>query len=92
MNPRIIQPAMKTPMNEPCLCSHGLETYNDCGGHTSSQEVAELRRQIAMEQAARQKKGTKAIDSDMPTEFECCFCTSKVHPQLSISIPFNISW
>lgn len=41
------------------------------------QEVAELRRQIAMEQAVRQKKD-KPTDSDLPTEFECCFCTSKV--------------
>lgn len=40
-------------------------------------EVAELRRQIAIEHAARHKKA-KVLDSDVPTEFECCFCTTKV--------------
>lgn len=41
------------------------------------QEVAELRRQIAIEQAAKQKK-EKVLDADVLTEFECCYCTTKV--------------
>ena len=45
-----------------------------------AQEVAELRRQIALEQAAKHKK-EKALDADVPTEFECCSCTTKVCPQ-----------
>lgn len=40
-------------------------------------EVAELRRQIAIEHAAKHKK-EKILDTDVPTEFECCFCTTKV--------------
>lgn len=43
----------------------------------ATQEVAELRRQIAIEQAAKKKK-TNVYDADVPTEFECCYCTTKV--------------
>lgn len=43
----------------------------------NSQEVAELRRQIAIEHMAKQKK-EKVLDADVPTEFECCYCTTKV--------------
>lgn len=42
------------------------------------QEVAELRRQIAMEQVHKRKK-EKTVDNEEPTEFECCFCTTKVY-------------
>lgn len=42
-----------------------------------TQEVAELRRQIAIEQAAKKKK-EHVYDADVPTEFECCYCTTKV--------------
>lgn len=43
----------------------------------ATQEVAELRRQIAIEQAAKKKK-ENVYDADVPTEFECCYCTTKV--------------
>lgn len=46
------------------------------------QEVAELRRQIAIEHAAKHKK-EKVLDTDVPTEFECCFCTTKVCANVS---------
>lgn len=47
--------------------------------------MAELRRQIAIEQSAKIKKETK-VDPDVPTEFECCFCTNKVCGFFSIYI------
>ncbi|XP_055373611.1 potassium voltage-gated channel protein Shab isoform X2 [Condylostylus longicornis] len=40
------------------------------------QEVAELRRQVAIENIQNQGKKDKG-DSDVPNEFECCFCSTK---------------
>ncbi|KAL5292319.1 KCNB1 family protein [Megaselia abdita] len=39
------------------------------------QEVAELRRQVALENLQNQRMDN--FDQDVPTEFECCFCTTK---------------
>ncbi|XP_073839717.1 potassium voltage-gated channel shaker cognate b isoform X5 [Musca autumnalis] len=38
-------------------------------------EVAELRRQVALENLQNQRLDN--YDQDVPVEFECCFCTSK---------------
>ncbi|KNC22502.1 Potassium voltage-gated channel protein Shab [Lucilia cuprina] len=38
-------------------------------------EVAELRRQVALENLQNQRMDN--YDQDVPVEFECCFCTSK---------------
>ncbi|KAM7357784.1 potassium voltage-gated channel protein Shab-like isoform 2-T13 [Cochliomyia hominivorax] len=38
-------------------------------------EVAELRRQVALENLQNQRMDN--FDQDVPVEFECCFCTSK---------------
>lgn len=50
----------------------------------ATQEVAELRRQIAIEQAAKKKK-ENVYDADVPTEFECCYCTTKVFYQQNVN-------
>ncbi|GAB0100240.1 potassium voltage-gated channel protein Shab [Sergentomyia squamirostris] len=39
-------------------------------------EVAELRRQVALEQPPNTKNKDRP-ETEVPTEFECCFCTSK---------------
>ncbi|XP_055322831.1 uncharacterized protein LOC129578379 isoform X2 [Sitodiplosis mosellana] len=58
------------------------ESQQDTPQHMANQmmvtpaQVAELRRQIAIEHAAKHKR-EKVLDSDVPTEFECCFCTTK---------------
>lgn len=57
---------------------------------TKIKEVADLRRQIAIEQAAKQKKA-KVTDSDVPTEFECCYCTTKVCVPYSRARSYSIS-
>lgn len=36
-----------------------------------------MRRQIAMEQVHKRRE-EKAADTEEPTDFECCFCTTKV--------------
>lgn len=58
------------------------------------QEVAELRRQIAIEQSAKKKKEI-VYDADVPTEFECCYCTTKVYliriPFSTLSAPLTLS-
>ncbi|KAL9904624.1 potassium voltage-gated channel protein Shab-like isoform 4-T6 [Glossina fuscipes fuscipes] len=41
----------------------------------SKEEVAELRRQVALENLQNQRLDN--FDQDVPVEFECCFCTSK---------------
>ncbi|XP_031633117.1 potassium voltage-gated channel protein Shab isoform X2 [Contarinia nasturtii] len=57
------------------------ESQQDTPQHMANQmmvtpaQVAELRRQIAIEHAAKHKR--EKVDSDVPTEFECCFCTTK---------------
>ncbi|XP_055689233.1 potassium voltage-gated channel protein Shab isoform X2 [Lutzomyia longipalpis] len=57
-------------------------TQNDTPVHNPMQmmatraEVAELRRQVAMEQPPNAKNKDKP-ETEVPTEFECCFCTSK---------------
>ncbi|XP_055846302.1 potassium voltage-gated channel protein Shab isoform X2 [Episyrphus balteatus] len=38
-------------------------------------EVAELRRQVALENLQNQRMDN--LEQDVPTEFECCFCTTK---------------
>lgn len=39
--------------------------------------MAELRRQVALENLQNQRMDN--FDQDVPVEFECCFCTSKVY-------------
>ncbi|XP_055708246.1 potassium voltage-gated channel protein Shab isoform X4 [Phlebotomus papatasi] len=57
-------------------------TQNDTPVHNPMQmmatraEVAELRRQVAMEQPPNVKNKDRP-ETEVPTEFECCFCTSK---------------
>lgn len=53
-----------------------------------TQEVAELRRQVALENLQNQRLDN--YDQDVPVEFECCFCTTKVSNQFHIlSTKFN---
>lgn len=51
-----------TPQHEPMSCSRA--------------EVEELRRQVALETSSTSKRDKS--DTELPSEFECCFCTSKV--------------
>ncbi|XP_017070928.1 potassium voltage-gated channel protein Shab isoform X3 [Drosophila eugracilis] len=41
----------------------------------SKEEVAELRRQVALENLQNQRMDN--LEQDVPVEFECCFCTTK---------------
>ncbi|XP_037907466.1 potassium voltage-gated channel protein Shab isoform X4 [Hermetia illucens] len=43
----------------------------------SEEEVAELRRQVAIEKIQAHGLKKDKVESDVPTEFECCFCTTK---------------
>jgi hypothetical protein len=46
---------------------------------SSLQEVEELRRQIAMENQFKEpKKPKEKPETELPSEFECCFCSSDV--------------
>lgn len=70
-------------MNEtciPCLPSHHayVRRTHMYKCNVQTQEVAEMRRQIAMEQVHKRKKDTIVDGEEQPTEFECCFCTTKV--------------
>lgn len=49
-------------------------------------EVAELRRQVALENLQNQRLDN--YDQDVPVEFECCFCTTKV-PLLEKHLSFS---
>uniref|UniRef100_W8ASS5 Uncharacterized protein n=2 Tax=Ceratitis capitata TaxID=7213 RepID=W8ASS5_CERCA len=42
-------------------------------------EVAELRRQVALENLQNQRMDN--LEQDVPVEFECCFCTTKGYPR-----------
>ncbi|XP_067645191.1 potassium voltage-gated channel protein Shab isoform X1 [Eurosta solidaginis] len=42
-------------------------------------EVAELRRQVALENLQNQRMDN--FEQDVPVEFECCFCTTKGYPR-----------
>ncbi|XP_039430160.1 potassium voltage-gated channel protein Shab isoform X4 [Culex pipiens pallens] len=54
-----------TPQHEPLSCSRA--------------EVEELRRQVALETSSTSKRDKS--DTELPSEFECCFCTSKEYKE-----------
>lgn len=51
--------------------------------------MAELRRQVALENLQNQRMDN--YDQDVPVEFECCFCTSKVYHMQIIKIKYHLT-
>uniref|UniRef100_A0A6R5ZFF2 BTB domain-containing protein n=1 Tax=Anopheles funestus TaxID=62324 RepID=A0A6R5ZFF2_ANOFN len=66
----------ETPHHEPPVMMATRAYYNNQWSH---EEVEELRRQVALETSSTSKRDKS--DTELPSEFECCFCTSKEYKE-----------
>ncbi|XP_062708551.1 potassium voltage-gated channel subfamily B member 2 isoform X4 [Aedes albopictus] len=66
----------ETPQHEPPVMMATRAYYNN---QWSNEEVEELRRQVALETSSTSKRDKS--DTELPSEFECCFCTSKEYKE-----------
>ncbi|XP_050095856.1 potassium voltage-gated channel protein Shab isoform X2 [Anopheles aquasalis] len=66
----------ETPQHEPPIMMATRAYYNNQWSH---EEVEELRRQVALETSSTSKRDKS--DAELPSEFECCFCTSKEYKE-----------
>ncbi|XP_053676611.1 potassium voltage-gated channel protein Shab [Anopheles nili] len=66
----------ETPHHEPPIMMATRAYYNNQWSH---EEVEELRRQVALETSSTSKRDKS--DTELPSEFECCFCTSKEYKE-----------
>ncbi|XP_041772343.1 potassium voltage-gated channel protein Shab isoform X2 [Anopheles merus] len=66
----------ETPQHEPPVMMATRAYYNNQWSH---EEVEELRRQVALETSSTSKRDKS--DTELPSEFECCFCTSKEYKE-----------
>ncbi|XP_055531656.1 uncharacterized protein LOC129722324 isoform X3 [Wyeomyia smithii] len=65
-----------TPQHGPPVMMATRAYYNN---QWSNEEVEELRRQVALETSSTSKRDKS--DTELPSEFECCFCTSKEYKE-----------
>ncbi|XP_052872026.1 potassium voltage-gated channel protein Shab [Anopheles cruzii] len=65
-----------TPQHEPPIMMATRAYYANQWSH---EEVEELRRQVALETSSTSKRDKS--DAELPSEFECCFCTSKEYKE-----------
>ncbi|XP_058466128.1 potassium voltage-gated channel protein Shab isoform X6 [Malaya genurostris] len=66
----------ETPRHEPPVMM-ATRAYNN--NQWSNEEVEELRRQVALETSSTSKRDKS--DTELPSEYECCFCTSKEYKE-----------